>query len=573
MATPVIPELPPAPTRADGAVDFSTKADALAAAWPPTIVALNASYAWVAQQVSAAEGYKNAASGSANAAANSALAANTAKLAAQQAVTDATNAGAAQVTLAKNQADLSKQHADSAQVYAAAAQSAAGAPSIAGNAYKVLGVNGSATGVAWTWGLPNTALATRGQAVMWGNGQPVWGFPDRIGDIVMSANNPGSLYLPCDGTIRLKAPFPLLAAKLGSLGGKTGADFATQATSVTTGSCVGIAVAPNPVAGGKPYVMQAFSNGFLSLSKDGGSTWQTNSNLNAVGITLNSVTFDPKNKKWIFTFPVLAGNNPRYYELDHEGISGATRTVLGAPDSSAFSKIVCDKNGVWVGIPTVSSRYVYLATGAGSFNNVNWTQIDLGQTITWADIDTDDQGTWVLVGGIYSMISRDGGLTFKSASANLGSGAYSFAANDKKGNWLLGGTGTAAYKRSADNGLNFYAAASPSAAQLGSTGGYSDGFFFFATTAAIYSVPADPGAVSIAGSTSAAYSLMAATNISGMSKVAALDGWVFGAVTTTNNPTVVKSVPSYTYDTASQFALPYLPAPVGLNCYIRALEA
>lgn len=581
VTAPVITPLPDPPLPTDSPATFDSKAGASLLAQQAMVPQINASLSWIATQVNASEGYKNAAASSATAAANSASAANTAKLAAQQAVADAAAAGAAQVnlaaqqvTLAKAQADLSKQHADSSQAYAAAAQSAAGAPSLAGNAYKVLGVNGDATGVAWTWGLPNTALATRGQAVMWGNGQPVWGFPDRIGDVVMSANDPGSLYLPCDGTIRLKAPFPLLAAKLGSLGGKTGSYFATQATSVTTGTCVGIAVAPNPTANGKPYVVQAFSDGTLSVSKDGGATWSTMTGFQGQvsARTALSISYDPKNKKWLLPLSAVSGEHPIYLEINLE-VSSGTTAVAPVGLGVAFSKIICDKNGVWLALPTSTSRYAYRSANSGSFNNGAWTQVDLTQTTVWADLDADDQGTWVVVGNVYSVVSRDGALTFKAASANATSGGYAFVSTDKKGNWLIGGNnGSTTFKRSADNGLNFFIAGSPIAVQAGCMSAYSDGFFFFSTSSSIYSAPSDPSIMVVSG-VSASYVIQPVTNISGMFKVAALDGWVFGAVTTTNNPTVVKSVPSYTYDTASQFALPYLPAPLGFNCYIRALEA
>ncbi|HDS1692203.1 TPA: hypothetical protein QEM72_002707 [Pseudomonas putida] len=582
VTAPVITLLPDPPLPTDAPAVFDTKAGASLLAQQAMVPEINLSLSWVETQTNVTEGYKNAAAGSATAAASSASAANTAKLAAQQAVADAAAAGAAQVnlaaqqvTLAKAQADLSKQHADSSQAYAAAAQSAVGAPSLAGNAYKVLGVNGNATGVAWTWGLPNTALATRGQAVIWGNGQPVWGFPDRIGDVVMSANDPGSLYLPCDGTVRLKAPFPLLAAKLGSLGGKTGSDFVTQATSVTTGTCVGIAVAPNPTVGGKPYVLQVFSNGDASMSIDGGATWRTltalKSALSGSSRTPLSVTYDPKNKKWIIPLSALSGADLQYVEMGLDGNSAGSMTGFGGyAAGSAFSKIVCDKNGTWIGLLTTTSRYVYRATNGGSSGNSSWSQIDATQTTVWVDLDTDDQGTWVVVGNVYSVISRDGGLTFKAASANATSGGYVFVVTDKKGNWLTGGnSGGTTFKRSADNGLNFFLSGSPVGSQLGATAAYSDGFFFFTTGGSIHSTSSD---LAVASFGQSAYNIMPVTNISGMFKVAALDGWVFGSINV-SPATVVKSIPTYAYDTVSQFALPYVTAPLGLNCYIRALEA
>ncbi|WP_395598611.1 hypothetical protein AB4P95_11345 [Pseudomonas sp. A1437] len=51
---PVIPNLPPAPTRSDGPADFTPKADAMIAALQPMVAAENALGAWMngtAQQV------------------------------------------------------------------------------------------------------------------------------------------------------------------------------------------------------------------------------------------------------------------------------------------------------------------------------------------------------------------------------------------------------------------------------------------------------------------------------------------------------------------------------------------
>ena len=53
---PVIPNLPPAPTRSDGPADFTPKADAMMAALQPMVAAENALGTWMngtAQQVAA----------------------------------------------------------------------------------------------------------------------------------------------------------------------------------------------------------------------------------------------------------------------------------------------------------------------------------------------------------------------------------------------------------------------------------------------------------------------------------------------------------------------------------------
>lgn len=49
--TPVISDLPPAPSRNDGPADFTPKADAMIGALQPMVVQLNASFSWVGSQV------------------------------------------------------------------------------------------------------------------------------------------------------------------------------------------------------------------------------------------------------------------------------------------------------------------------------------------------------------------------------------------------------------------------------------------------------------------------------------------------------------------------------------------
>lgn len=168
MAVPVISNVPPAPTRNDGAADFTTKADAMIGALQPMVVQINIALQWMNGQLTDTQASQAAAAASALAAAQSATAA-------ANSATAATNNGAAQVQLAADQVALATDQVtlaaeqvglaedareaseallESTQVVAAAAQSAAGLPSLIGHGGQSLTVNPAGNGVVWAPGLP-----------------------------------------------------------------------------------------------------------------------------------------------------------------------------------------------------------------------------------------------------------------------------------------------------------------------------------------------------------------------------------------------------------------------------------
>lgn len=192
VTAPTLTLLPPAPLPTDAEAVFDAKAGVRLTAEEVMVVELNASFSWVATQVNAAEGFKNAAATSASAAAGSASAANTSKNAAAQSAIDATNNGAAQVALAAAQAALATTNGaaqvalaatqanlattngaaqvalaaaqvtlaaglktdtagirDQAQIIADAARAAVGIPSYALKPGYVFEVNDDATGIRW----------------------------------------------------------------------------------------------------------------------------------------------------------------------------------------------------------------------------------------------------------------------------------------------------------------------------------------------------------------------------------------------------------------------------------------
>lgn len=108
MVPPVITQVPTPPNRADAPADFSAKADAFVASFPVLVVQLNASFSWVADQVTAVDGYRQAAAASA-------------QTATEQAAI-ATSAGG----VAEQQIARAKAYADNAKASATAAEAAPG---------------------------------------------------------------------------------------------------------------------------------------------------------------------------------------------------------------------------------------------------------------------------------------------------------------------------------------------------------------------------------------------------------------------------------------------------------------
>lgn len=235
MAIPNITPLPPAPTRADGAVDFSEKADAFVAALPPFVQQTNSLAGAINTGILEAGKSQNAAANSATAAANSAIAA------------------ANSLTQAKDEAGKAAQQAASAQTYAASAQSAAGVPALKGKARRVLSVKPDESGVEWV-------SVTR-----------------QVGETIWSVTDPGSDYLPMDGARYPVSSYPLLAVAIGDLR-EYGLDW-TQIVSPANPTA-GVAVydvcwARNvgPWSTDTPALIAVGASGRIWRSTDYGLTW------------------------------------------------------------------------------------------------------------------------------------------------------------------------------------------------------------------------------------------------------------------------------------------------------------
>ena len=556
MVTPIFAPFPAAPSRAEGRDDFSPSADTFAAALPPFALKMNLAITWMAETITAVSGSQSAAADSASAAAQSASTANTAKLAAQKAVTDASTAGAAQVQLAKDQVALSVAAKESAQAAAAAAQAAAGMPSIAGKAFMALRVNAAGTGIEWAPGVPNTLVGKTGQSIMLGADKvPYWGYAgQQIGDLLITSRNPGSLYLPANGSIRSQAAYPALFASVGLIGGAIGTAWADYDFG---GTNTGFAASPS----GTIIVVQ--SPTLIRRSSDRGQTW-ANIAITNLGNTPSDIKTDG-NGTWI----VLSSANSAPFQCLRSTDDGLTWQVVTLPATSSgaggsWTKLLYCGNNVWIATGNYTLTMLRSTNGGAS-----WATFTHGYDVSNAPQTLAANGTGTILicaynGSNYTVKkSTDYGASFinfltLSAQSNC-------MATDGQGTWIIGLGGANALR-------SFDDAASSSGFTAftitGGVGGNSDIIFvgglilyMFTGSGSKVIIHAPNGSVSPQGS---------AANVVGRFGNAG-NGTIFAGSTTANR--LSRSVQQFGYDTATQFALPNPQPVIGVTAYIKALEA
>lgn len=520
-AVPVISDLPSAPTRSDGAADFTPKADAMIGALQPMVVQVNIALQWMNGRLTDTQAAQGAAASSAsNAASSASAAANSA--------TAATTNGAEQVQLAADQVGLAvtaRQGAEAAlasnQVVAAAVQASAGMPSFEGHdAFDVLQINSAKTGVQW---------GKVGQSV---------------GDVLQSVANPGALYLPADGSIYLKSAYPLLAAAVGTIGEK---NFAATFSSVSAGFGSN---SINGIACGKDGVFIAAGAGVLARSTNGGATWTT---ITGVGLTSNfrSIATD-KNGVW-----VAGTDSAQAYRSTDNGLTWAAISVSPSLPNGNMVSIATDRLGVWIIIQDAATGH-YRSTN----NGASFTQVNSGIPGAGLFVETDGQGTWLIITSASpSPLARsdDGGVTWTYATR---SGSSAFLSphrivTDRKGTWVATSTDRTLLI-SKDKGVS-WAMTGLIAAQLCVS---SSGIWVAGTTAGGVFRSSDllEWKISASGLGSATVNALCCDDSGNF-----LAGTATGVMT--------RSVPAYFYDTSTQFRVPKLAANGPVIPYIKSKVA
>jgi len=391
-------------------------------------------------------------------------------------------------------------------------------PAIAGNARRALIVNGDGTGVEW---------GETGQ---------------KIGDVLVTARNPGASYLPANGSIYLQSAYPALFATLGLLGAGIGDTWISRA-SIPSGLRNGA------MASGKDGVVVAAVANTIQRSTDKGVTWVS---IALPGVTAShqgyAVATDGKGVWLVTGFE----SNARLFRSTDNGLTWAAVTipVVGLPNG-----VTTDGGGVWVIAGSSSSNTLIRSAD----NGLTWSTVHASSNTPNA-IATDRNGTWIA--GNWKSI--DNGATWSQKNTPV---AMQGIATDGKGVWVLVGSNSSngGLRRSTDKGETWATFTAPG----------------FLTTETIYSITTDGDTWLVGGSagkvcrgTNSAQDWSAVTPGFGSSEL--VHGLAFSggtAIAAGNAGLVRASNPTYLYDTATQFKLPDAGTIKGLTPYIKALEA
>lgn len=539
MTVPVIDLLPSPPMPTDPESVFDTKSGASLSAQQAMVPQINVSLTWMADQVAATVGYKNAAAASAGAASDSAIAANGFKNSAAAQV----GLAADQVTLAANQVTLAVNAKNSAEAAAAAAGSAAGLPSLAGNAYKVLRVTANGLAVEWGLGLPAVAGVAVGKLLVVGAGNTVsWVEKYAIGDTLMSAVNPGSLWLPADGSIRAQSSYPALFAALGIMGSNVGQAW----SSVSTGSSITSIKFASDENG---TVIALNNDGAISRSTDYGVTFtlQPTARSNTTNIATDG------SGTWIIITSAIAGT--AYRSTDN----GLTWNTVSLPSTSSggWQKIVYAGNNVWLGITTsIANSNIARSTTGGA----TWASVTHGMGSVALNEIGADKNTGVCLFSYGSTVRRstDYGATWTTILT--AASAIQAVCTDGAGTWLISGSnGVTNTYLSKNNAIGFVLTPMPTGAGDVRYIAYANLTFFMQITSAFPYAYVDSIFSQIG------------TAPSGIQNCAHVGkGILVGPGSAVG--LAARSLP-YAYDTSTQFQLPRQASPVGLQTYIKALAA
>lgn len=556
MAVPQIDLLPSPALPTDPEDVFDAKVGASLTAEQAMVPQINTSLTWIGDQVTAVDGYRQAAATSATNAASSATAANTSKNAAATSATQATTNGAAQVTLAAAQVTLAQQAATAAQSAAQAAGAAAGLPG--GRVpFTVLQIN-SAGNVSWGDGLIDKSAALSGQALMLGSGKtPQWAYPgQQVGDVLLTCRDPGALYLPANGSIRLQSAYPALFAKLGLIGGAIGTawadyDYGGVATSVIAASMGGTVIAWQ-------------SQTQVRRSTDRGQTW-ANITTPSLGGNAADIKTDGAGT-WIITSTATAAPFQCLRSTD----DGQTWQIVtlpapnaGAGAGAAWGKLLYCGNGVWLCTTTYGLTILRSVNGGAS-----WSTLAHGYSISNPPQTFAANGSGIVLISAYDGTnytvrkSTDYGATF--ASFLTLSGQSGCIATDGQGTWIIGLGGTGAL-RSFDDAAT--AAGFTSFTVTGGVGSNAD--ILFVNGLVVFLLSGSGSKVIVLNTNGSFSAQSSAANALGKFAYAG-SGIIFAGSSTAGR--LSRSVPQFGYDTFTQFALPNVQAAIGTSAYIKAKE-
>ncbi|MFJ3486568.1 hypothetical protein ACIPL1_24665 [Pseudomonas sp. NPDC090202] len=365
----------------------------------------------------------------------------------------------------------------------------------------------------------------------------------QVGEVKFAAKQPGSLWIPANGSIRSQISMPTLFAALGLLS----PNLAQVWSSVTPSPAISGTVVDVSSNQGTGVVIALLSGttGAAMKSTDFGVTWTA------------------------FTIGVLAGLTATCITCDGAGnwYAGSSNTVIVSVDdgvtwttargsTGAIGRVSASADGTVIAISTGSSNGIYLFSNFGASFATSLT----GTAAVHAAVANDGKGTWIVAAGTQLRRSTDNGLSwtviFTTASAATA------MATDKQGNWLISGaTASGGTYKSPDNGLTWNLITM-------ATSAVTDIACWAGMFVLVRSVSPQIGYLPTAAD-SVTVSFPATGALASASRITSSGKGIFNAVGTASTATL-RSIPSYGYDTGSQFKLPNFPVVDGLQAWIKA---
>lgn len=399
-----------------------------------------------------------------------------------------------------------------------------------------------------TGSFPSTGSAKTGQALLLAaDKSKYWGYVgDQIGDLLPTARNPGSLYLPADGSIRLQSAYPLLFANVGLIGGSIATAWSTV-SSITGGA---------PKASRAGTVIVAGNGANYGRSTDRGKTFSPVTS----GLSGSSVVGLNTNQAGTWIGVTNATSPSRLVRSADDGVTWAPITIPTIAAGGTWKKPVYVGNLTWL----ISANYgdsLLRSTDDG----LTWNPVahGFGGTADISEIASNEAGVALIASSNVVKRSTDYGATW-NALFTAAAGVTAIA-NDRVGNWLLSGATPASnFYRSKDDAASF---------TLMSVTGISNSVTSILMAYDLAIVTSGSGGTAALHTISnfGTPTLVAAGSIAagGLSEAGAT---VIIAQSTTAN-SITRSTEFFTYDTATQFALPNPATARGVTNYIKALEA
>jgi hypothetical protein len=356
--------------------------------------------------------------------------------------------------------------------------------------------------------------------------------------------NTASEYLLADGSIRSQSAYSALYALVGLIGGTYAVSWAQAAAGLsTTGGYVGASESGTVIA-------FTPSNATMRRSVDRGLTWSTVT-LGTAALPSGSIETDGLGN-WMMISSTL---NVVLVSSD-DGLTWTQKTMPSNGSSSPWGAIYCVGPGTFMANYAGSGYPLIRTTDSGT----TWTSSTSGMQVN--DIASDRAGTVIIAASNGIFKSTNGGASF-GASIFAPANAVSAIAADKAGMWFMyGNTATSMYI-SRDNGATWSLTVNATAqTALQSAALYYDNVFLFVVAAGeVWEM------TKLGVSSRRANQPVASRRLNNAGK---------GVFVSANSgaTTINRSAPTYSYDPATQFALPSVVSnPVGLRSYIKALEA